>query len=427
MTDGDRPAGDCYGLPRGVHWTPVDAAHAELRKQLSPVVGQERVPVADAAGRVLAADVAAVRPNPPAANAAVDGYGFSYASVSPTADGSALLQRVAGRAAAGHPFDGSVPAGAALRILTGAPVPAGVDTIILQEDVTEDDGSLRFAAVPKPGANLRAAGEDAQTGATVLTAGTVIGAAEIALLAAVGPSDIAVYRPLRVAILSTGDELRPAGAPLSPGQLPDSNRPMLAAILRDWDCQIVDLGCAPDDPAAIRAALDRGAAEADLILTSGGASTGDEDHVSALLQAEGALMAWRIAMKPGRPLALSRWRGVPVLGLPGNPVAAFVCTLVFGYPVRGLLSGRGWHVPQGLMLPAGFARTRKIGRRDYLRARLDADGSVVPFRSEGSGLISGLGWASGLACLEEDRREVMAGSPVRFLPYAAFGLRTGSA
>ncbi len=189
--------------------------------------------------------------------------------------------------------------------------------------------------------------------------------------------------------------------------------------------EAIDLGHAPDDAAEIAARLDRGAREADAILTSGGASAGDEDHVARLLGQRGSLSSWRIAVKPGRPLALALWQGVPVFGLPGNPVAAFTCTLVFARPALMLLSGAGWVLPQGFTVPAAFGKRKKAGRREYLRARLTDAGAAEVFASEGSGRISGLSWATGFVELPDGACDVAPGDPVRFLPYGAFGLRSG--
>jgi molybdopterin molybdotransferase len=194
---------------------------------------------------------------------------------------------------------------------------------------------------------------------------------------------------------------------------------MLLALLRQMGHEAVDLGRVSDDRAALRALLDRGGAQADAILTSGGASSGDEDHVSALLNEAGAMAEWRIALKPGRPLALGMWRGVPVFGLPGNPVAALVCTLIFARPALRLLSGAGWAAPQGFDMPAAFEKRKKPGRREYLRARI-REGRVEVFKSEGSGRISGLSWAEGLVELPDAAAEIGPGDPVRYIPYASF-------
>jgi molybdopterin molybdotransferase len=237
---------------------------------------------------------------------------------------------------------------------------------------------------------------------------------------------VQVHRRLRVAVLSTGDELlADPGQEAAPHQIFDANRPMLLALLAGWGFEAVDLGHAPDDAAEIAARLDHGAQTADAILTSGGASAGDEDHVSRLLRERGSLSSWRIAVKPGRPLALAMWQGVPVFGLPGNPVAALTCALVFARPALSLLSGAGWVQPPSFTVPAAFSKRKKAGRREYLRARLTADGTAEVFASEGSGRISGLSWATGLVELPDGAVSVAPGDPVRYLPYASFGVMSG--
>ncbi len=411
---------DCFALPPGVDWTPVDAALDRLRERCSIVAAIEAAPLATACGRVLSAPAVARRANPPAANSAVDGYAFAHSSL--TGADPEELALAEGRSAAGAPFAEAVPAGEALRILTGGVMPDGTDTVVLQEDVAVEGGLLRLRPGLKRGANSRRAGEDAEAGAELLCEGHVLRPQDIAQLAAVGVAEVQVRRRLRVAVLSTGDELVESGKAAGPGAIHDSNRPMLLALVERWGFAPVDLGRVGDDPALVRAALDRGAAEADAILTTGGASAGDEDHVSAVLRDAGALSEWRIAVKPGRPLALAVWKGAAVFGLPGNPVAAFVCALVFARPALMAMAGAGWRTPRGLTLPAAFAKRRKPGRREYLRARLDDEGRVETFGNEGSGLISGLVWADGLVDLPDDGGDVAPGDPVRYLPFSAFGL-----
>lgn len=408
---------DCFALPPGVDWTPVPEALARLRAALHPVVGREAVPLAQANARVLAADLFALRSNPPQANAAVDGYGFAGAA---TGDGPQILPLAEGRAAAGQPFDGVLPPGQALRILTGAALPEGVDTVVLEEDCTIGADAIAFQGPVKLGANARKAGEDVAEGAQVLSAGARLRAPDLALLAATGHAEIPVFRRLKVAVISTGDELREPGQAAGLGQIYDANRPMLAALLEAWGHEVIDLGRQPDDPSQIRAALDAGA-DADAILTSGGASAGDEDHISKLLSTEGQLTSWRIALKPGRPLALAMWRGKPVFGLPGNPVAALICTLIFARPALSLLSGAGWADPLRVTVPAAFAKSKKHGRAEFLRARLTPAGHAEVFKSEGSGRISGLSWAEGLVELPFEAMEIAPGTPVTYLPYAGFG------
>lgn len=356
---------DCFALPPGVHWTPVDEALAMLQDRLAPVAPQETTSIQNALGRVAASDVRAVRANPPLPNTAVDGYGFAGGF----GGGAHALALAEGRAAAGD-APGTVPKGQAIRVLTGAALPQGVDTVILQEDVRVSGGMVHFTGPLKLGANTRKAGEDCAAGDIVCQAGQRIGPAQLALLAATGVGDVAVYAPLRVGVLSTGDELVEAGATARAGQIFDANRPMLLGLVAQFGHTPVDLGHAPDDRDALRMTLNRAAADVDVIVTSGGASAGDEDHVSALLDDAGALALWRIAIKPGRPLALGMWDGVPVFGLPGNPVAAMVCTLIFARPAMDLLSGAGWSEPQGFDVPAAFEKSKKAGRREYLRARI---------------------------------------------------------
>ncbi|MCC5972276.1 MAG: molybdopterin molybdenumtransferase MoeA [Pararhodobacter sp.] len=412
---------DCFAMPQGVNWVPVDEALARLREALVPLAQVETLPVAAAGGRVLARDVTARRANPPRANSAVDGYGFAHAALA--GPGPYTLPLVSGRAAAGQPFAGAVPPGSAIRILTGAILPKGVDCVVLEEDCDSDFARVAFDGPVKPRANTRRAGEDVDAGAQALPSGRVLGAPDLALLSALGVGQVAVFRPLRVGVLSTGDEIvADPSAPAAPHQIYDANRPMLLEIARRWGYQPVDLGHAPDDPAAIAEALGRGAKQADVILTSGGASAGDEDHVSRLLRDSGTLSSWRIALKPGRPLALALWQGVPVLGLPGNPVAAFVCTLIFGRPALSALAGSGWRMAQGFTVPAAFTKTKKPGRREYLRARLNDQGAAEVFASEGSGRISGLSWAEGLVELPDGAAQITPGCPVRYLPYGSFGL-----
>jgi len=408
---------DCFALPAGVDWTPVDQALGLLQERLNPVAATKKVALAGALGLVLARDVQAKRSNPPQANSAVDGYGFA----GDVAQGAHVLALQQGRAAAGVPFDGILEAGKALRILTGAAIPSGVETVIMEEDVTVDGGKIAFHGPLRKGANTREAGEDMKAGDIAIRAGRRLTPADLALLSAVGLDRVEVYTPLKVAVLSTGDELVEPGQDAGAGQIYDANRPMLLAMLRKFGYEGVDMGRIPDDREALRAALDDAAGRADVIVTSGGASAGDEDHVSALLQQAGALQEWRIAIKPGRPLALAMWRGKPVFGLPGNPVAAMVCTLVFARPAMGLLAGEGWARPQGYDLPANFEKRKKPGRREYLRARV-RDGQAEVFASEGSGRISGLSWAEGLVELGDGAREIRRGDMVRYIPYGSFGL-----
>ena len=349
----------------------------------------------------------------------MDGYGFANSSL---AGDNRKLIIADGRAAAGRPWQGTLPRGFALRILTGAAVPDGMDTVVLDENVEVRGKTVELPAGVKPGSNTRAEAEDVGIGQELLAAGKLLKPQDVALLTASGVHEVVVGKTLRVAVLSTGDELRQPGSEISPSQVYDANRPMLLSIAARWGFSAVDMGAVGDDPDMLRLRLDQAVESADAVIVSGGASGGDEDHVSALLSREGILNYWRIAIKPGRPLALSLWRGKPVMGLPGNPVAAFVCTLLFGRPILQTLAGGKWPEPTGFLVPAAFSKIKKRGRREYLRARMDAEGHAESFRSEGSGLITGLSWSDGLVELEDEGRTINRGDLVKYIPYSNFGL-----
>jgi len=409
---------DCFALPPGVNWTPVPEALERLRSRLHPVVGVEAaVPLSQANDRILASDVVAPRAHPPSSNSAVDGYALA----GPVTDVPCALPLVDGRSAAGEPYTGEVPAGHAIRILTGAVIPAGTDTVVLEEDCEVIGQELHLQGTLKAGANRRKAGEDIQALDKILTASTRITPTQISVLASVGVAEVDVFQRLRVGVLSTGDEVKPVGAKVTDWQIYDANRPMLSALVTQLGYELVDLGHVLDRADDVKAALERGAEQCDLILTSGGVSAGDEDHVSKTLKAYGEISNWRIAIKPGRPLALAMFNGTPVVGLPGNPVAAWVCALRFGAPAMALLAGGEWFEPQAYELPANFSKNKKPGRSEMLRARV-RDGQVAVFGSEGSGRVTGLAWSDGLVELDESAQQIEPGTMVRFIPYSSFGL-----
>ncbi|MDG1182864.1 MAG: molybdopterin-binding protein, partial [Tateyamaria sp.] len=412
-------ANDCFALPPGIDWTPVDVALEDLRSRLGPVVGLAQTPLTEALGRIVARNVTARRAHPPLPNTAVDGYGFAGGR----GPGAHRLPLIAAQAAAGARLEEAVQDGDAVRILTGAALPDGVDTVVLQEDVEIEDGAVCFTGPIKAGANTRAAGEDKKANDIVAARGRRITPADLALMSAVGVATLETFAPLKVGILSTGDELVEAGQSAAPGQIFDANRPMLMGLITGLGHSAVDLGRVGDDRDALRARLEDAAAQVDVIFTSGGASAGDADHVSGLLNEAGSMALWRIAIKPGRPLALGMWNGTPVFGLPGNPVAAMVCTLVFGAPALAQMAGASWSAPQGFDLPAAFEKRKKPGRREFLRARMRA-GQVEIFASEGSGRISGLSWAEGLVELPDAALHVRPGDRVRYIPWSGFGILT---
>ncbi len=410
---------DCFSLPAGVDWMPVETALAHLKEKLTCRVAAKELPLEQAVGRFLSKDLYAKRNSPPYANSAVDGYGFDGT----LSDQSAplVLPLIKGRAAAGQPYQGSVPKGSAIQVLTGAALPKGVDTIVLQEDVATDGKEVAFHGPLRQGKNTRLMGEDIQAGQCVLSKGRKVTVADLGLLASVGIADVPVCESLCIGVLSTGDELIEASQSADFGQIYDANRPMLLGLLRRLGYAAVDLGKAPDDPKNLRAQLDNAASKCDVILTSGGASAGAEDHMSALLNSTGSMALWRVAVKPGRPLAMGLWQGVPVFGLPGNPVAAFVCTAIFAAPALQQMAGGCWPAPHGFSVPAAFHKSKKPGRSEFLRARI-REGRVEAFGSEGSGRISGLSWAEGLVELGQEAATIKPGDKVRFIPFNALGL-----
>ncbi len=411
---------NCFAMPAGVEWTPVDEALKQIKKGLHAVVEQEAIPLEYAARRTLAASVSAKRSNPPMANSAVDGYGFCYGDLPDTEVIDLPLQD--GVAAAGKPFLGLVEAGHALRILTGAIIPDGVDTVVLEEDTVINGPAVSFRSGLRKGENSRNAAEDVAAGQSVFKVGHVLRPQDLALLAATAVHEVSVYKHLKVAVISTGTELVKVGDTARDDQIFDANKPMLLSMIRAWGFEAIDGGHFEDNPTLIRAGFNQAAQNADAIFVSGGASAGDEDYVSKLLKEEGALHTWRVALKPGRPIVMALWNGTPTFGFPGNPVAAFVCALIFGLPALKTLAGQSLRDVTSFQVPAAFEKSKKPGRREYLRGRLNAQGHVEIFKSEGSGRISGLAWSDGLVELPDAAAEITKGDKVKYIPYASFGI-----
>lgn len=404
--------------------------HAEaldiLQSRLSAIAGTERVSLADAEGRIVAETIAAPRNIPAHTNAAVDGYAFAYADYA--REGGARFA-VKGRAAAGHAFAAPLGKGEAIRILTGAVMPERADTVAMQEDVTVDGGHVTIPGGLKLGANRRLAGEDVEAGATLIAASARLRPQEIAALAATGLGEVRCYSRLRVAVISTGDELLAAGGPFAEGGVYDANAPMLMALSSLAGHPARFLGILPDDAASVRASLADAAANFDVVITSGGASRGEEDHVVKALDALGSLQMWQLAIKPGRPMSFGQIGDCVFLGLPGNPVAVFVCFLLYGAPVLTRLGGGGWREPRRYDVEAGFTiPRRKLGRREFLRGALvplpSGQLSVKPYPRDGSGLISSLRASDGLIEIGEAVEALHEGQRVSFIPYTEFGVRS---
>jgi molybdopterin molybdotransferase len=407
---------DCFAF--GGPLLSVDDAVEMIRARVSPVGDLERLPLSEAAGRVLAEDARAPVDVPSFDNSAVDGYAVRHCDL--TVGGESVMT-VSARIPAGSTQLAPIAPSTAVRIFTGAPMPEGADTVFMQEDVRDADGLVHLPAGLSLGANRRFAGEDFARGSVIAPGGVRLDPRRLAGLAAVGLSAVNVRRRVRVALFSTGDELVPPGGTLRPGAQFDSNRTLLAALAMARGAEVTDLGILPDRPAQIIAALDQAVAGHDVILTSGGVSTGEEDHVKTAVQQLGSLNFWRLAIKPGRPVAMGAIRGKAFVGLPGNPVAAFVTFVQLAGPLIDRLGGGDARLARGFMARSTFAYKKKTGRREYVRAVLaeDADGMAVvsKFPREGAALISSLIGTDGLVELPEESTGTLPGEQVRFLPY----------
>lgn len=408
---------DCFAF--GGPLMSVDEAVALIGERVPAVAGLEIVALGDADGRVAAENVLAGIDLPGFDNSAVDGYAVRYADLAP--DGETSLP-IGGRLAAGSSPEGVSAAGQAVRIFTGAPMPSDADTVFMQEDVRLDRDRVWLPDGLKLGANRRPAGEDVRRGEIAIPAGRRLRPQDLALAGAVGLDRLTVRRRLKVAIFSTGDELAEPGAALRPGAIHDANRVMLATLLRRLGADVLDLGILRDDPAEVARRLAAAAAESDLVLTSGGVSTGEEDHVKAAVGEVGQLVFWRLAIKPGRPVAMATIGGVPFVGLPGNPVAAYVTLLFLVRPLLARLGGALYEPPLGIPVRAAFGYRKKAGRREYVRVTLRraADGvvEVVKFPRDGAGILTSLTGSDGLAELPDDMTSLAEGDLVPFFTHA---------
>src|ERR1700716_4058318 len=409
---------DCFAF--GGPMMSVDEAVGIIAARVTPVRETETVALVDADGRVLADDVAAPLPLPPFTNSAVDGYAVG-ASDLPRGQEQAFP--IAGRVQAGAAGQAARP-GHAVRIFTGAPMPQGADTVFMQEDVRIDDsGRVILPPGLKAGANVRPAGEDVALGHVALKAGQRLRPQDIALAAAFGLTEVGVVRRVRVAVFSTGNELVSPGEARGGAQLFDSNRFMLMAMLARLGCDVSDLGILRDDRASLARALQQVAGGHDLILTTGGVSTGEEDHVKAAVESVGTLVLWRMAIKPGRPVAMGVFGGTPFIGLAGKPGGGFVTFVHVVRPTVLALAGASQQQLLPMPVRAAFTYKKKIARREYVRVTLRKadDGALeaVKFPREGAGLLSSLVETDGLVELGEQITQVEPGQTVGFLSYAS--------
>lgn len=416
-----RLGNDCFDTDQDM--LRLDEALALIEARMTAVAAAETVALDAAAGRLLAEDVAAEHDVPPHDNSAVDGYAVHHADLD--SQGPTRLP-VSGRIAAGHPLERPARRGEALRIFTGAVMPSGADTVLMQEDCELSGETVTIPPGIALGDNRRLAGEDLRRGATVLTAGRRLRPEDLGLAAASGRAVLVVRAPLRVALFSTGDELREPGRDLEPGAIFDSNRHMLSGLLAGLGCTVTDLGILADRAESVREALAAAAPAHDLLITSGGVSVGDEDHVKGAVESLGGLSFWRLAIKPGRPLALGHiddaGRTVPFVGLPGNPVAVAITFLRLARPLILRLAGASETAPRLWRVAAGFEMRKKAGRREFVRCRLEEGKDGMPVArlagGQGAGVLSSLSAADGLVELDEEMTYVAAGEAVDFLPFA---------
>ena len=413
---------DCFAFNGPL--LPVADAERLIVERVAPVEGTETTALRDAVGRVLAEDIVAPVDVPPFDNSAVDGYAVRAADLQ-TAGETRLA--IVDRVTAGRAADHALKTGEAIRIFTGAPVPAGADTVFMQEDCRVEGGAVIVPSGLKLGANRRLAGEDMRAGAVALPAGRRLAVQHVALAAALGLTALKVRRRVRVALFSTGDEIVEPGAKLPRAALYDSNRYLLAGLIARLGAEVTDLGILGDDPLELARAIGAAAQSHDLVLTSGGVSTGEADHVRSAIESIGRIVFWRMAIKPGRPVAMGvlparGGDGAAFVGLPGNPVAVFV---TFVRVVRPLLLRLAGALPEPLLaMPAraAFAYKKRKGRREYVRVALRpaADGTIEVFKhaQDGAGVITSLTETDGLAELAEDVTSVEPGATIGFLSYA---------
>jgi molybdopterin molybdotransferase len=389
-----------------------DEALAKVLAAARRVKGEDRVPLREAAGRVLAEAVVSSVNVPPLDNSSMDGYAVRCADVRSAGAKLAVSQRIP----AGSVGVELAP-GTAARIFTGAPIPPGADAVVMQEHCVRDGDDVTIDHVPTVGEWIRRAGEDIRAGAEILPVGTRLTPQAVGMAASVGMAELKVFRRLSVGLLSTGSELTPPGQPLPPGGIYNSNRAMLAALLERAGCRVEDMGDIADTLEATRKALRRAGALHDLVLTTGGVSVGEEDHVKPAVGAEGELSIWNIAVKPGKPLAFGKVGNADFLGLPGNPVSVFVSFSMLVRPFILKCQGAPVPAPHALSLAADFEWSRPANRREFLRGRINDAGRVEIFPNQSSGVLTSTVWGDGFVDVPAGQR-VARGDVVRFLPFS---------
>lgn len=408
---------DCFAFSGPL--LPLAQMERLIEERVTPLAARVRVPLAQTAGRVLAEHLLAPLALPPFDNSAVDGFAVRHADVA--AQGETRL-RIVDRVAAGHSVTQTLRAQEAIRIFTGAPMPPDADTVFMQEDCRVEGDVVIVPSGLKRGANRRSAGEDVSAGAVVLPRGRRLTVRDVALAAAMGQTQLDVFAALRVALFSTGDEIVEPGGVRAASGLFDANRYLLAGLLRRLGTVVTDLGILKDEPENLRRAIAEAAKTHDLVVTSGGVSTGEADHVRAAVEAIGKLIFWRVAIKPGRPVAMGVIDGTAFVGLPGNPAAAYVTFVRVVRPLLLRLAGATVLPLVSQTVRAGFDYKKKAGRREYVRVTLQrgADGvlEAQKYPREGAGIITSLTETDGLAELDEDMTQIEKGMPIGFYAYA---------
>ncbi|MGA8005091.1 MAG: gephyrin-like molybdotransferase Glp [Burkholderiales bacterium] len=390
----------------------VDEALEVLLAGAHPVTEVEDVPALEATGRVLARAQASTMDVPPMDNSAMDGYALRLADVSAPEARLRVAQRIPA-GSIGKPLE----PGTAARIFTGAPIPRGADAIVMQEFCATDGEHVIVKKVPQPEEWIRRRGSDIRAGGEVLAAGIRLRPQDTGLAASVGIKSLPVRRRVRLALFFTGDELVMPGDPLPPGRIYNSNRFTLNGLAQTFDCEVRDFGIVPDSLAATRDVLRRAAADADIIVTSGGVSVGEEDHVKPAVEAEGSLLMWKIAMKPGRPLAFGRVGGAAFIGLPGNPVSSFVTFLLFVRPFLRKTQGIAEVAPRAIEARADFDWSKPDSRREFLRVKWNSQGGLDLYPTQDSAVLTSTAWADGLVD-NPPNRPIAKGEQVRFLPFS---------
>lgn len=415
----------CGGPATGL--LPLEQGQQRILQAVQPLLHSELLDVRRAQGRILAQDVISPINVPAYNNSAMDGY--AVASTDINADGETRLQ-VVGSVLAGHPFSGRLQPGQCVKIMTGAQIPEQLDTVIIKEvchcqEQTGDSGAasyVRFPAGASAGQNRRLAGEDMSLGAIAIATGTRLGAAELGMIASLGQAEVRVYRQLRVAYFSTGDEICSLGQPLAAGQIYDSNRYTVTAMLQSLDIEVIDLGVIADHPDAIEAALLQASSQADVVLSSGGVSLGEADFVTDALKKLGQVGFWRLAIKPGRPLAFGHIGEALFFGLPGNPVAVMITFLQLVKPALRKFGGESAWLPQTCQLPSAEALAKKPGRTEFIRGIIDSGANGLPqVRSsghQGSGILTSMSQANCLIVLAADQGDIQAGDLVSVQPFS---------